>query len=289
MMFFKITHATRYSYSVPVFLEPLTVRLRPRCDAAQHVHSYNLKVTPTPRGVSRCVGLDGNGTETVWFEGLHDHVLIETISLVETLREDPFDFLVTDPAALALPLHYGPHLQAPLAHYLERPQASAAVTEFAQGIAKEVKGETIPFLMLLTSRIQQSFKYSVREHGDPYAPEQTLAHRRGACRDLAVLFIDICRERGIAARFVSGYCYGDAASEKHLHAWAEVYLPGAGWRGFDPSQGLATGDSHIALAAGRSADDVAPTFGHYRGEAASSLTAQIDIHAVRDASGINDT
>src|SRR5690606_27947417 len=88
------------------------------------------------------------------------------------------------------------------------------------------------------------------------------AEGKGACRDLAMLFIDACRSQGLAARFVSGYAWQDAAQAEHdLHAWAEVYLPGGGWRGFDPSTGLATADHHIAVAACAVPDGAAPTTG----------------------------
>jgi transglutaminase-like putative cysteine protease len=284
-MLFEIIHRTRYNYSVPVFLEPLTLRLRPRCDATQTLRSYRVDVTPTPGGISHCVGLDGNNTETVWFSGLHENLVIEVHTVVETHRIDPFDFLITDPAALDLPLKYGPHLEPVLAHYRVRERSDPMVAAFAQEIMQATKHETIPFLSLLAEQIRKRCKYMLREHGAPWTPEETLKQGRGACRDLAVLFIDVCRSAGIAARFVSGYCIGDEASTKHMHAWAEVYLPGAGWRGYDPSRGLATTDDHIAVAAGHSAQDATPTFGHYRGEAASSLVAEISIRVLENQTG----
>jgi transglutaminase-like putative cysteine protease len=92
-----------------------------------------------------------------------------------------------------------------------------------------------------------------------------------------MLFIDICRSAGIAARFVSGYCMGDEAAASHMHAWAEIYLPGAGWRGFDPSRGSAISNDYIAVAAGQHPQDAAPTCGNFRGEAASVMEAEISI------------
>ena len=105
----------------------------------------------------------------------------------------------------------------------------------------------------------------VRPHGAALSPEATWGERTGACRDLAPLFNEVCRLVGLPARFVSGYGYSDFLDERHLHAWSEVYLPGAGWRGFDPTIGLAVADRHIAVAAARDPEDTAPTSGTYRG------------------------
>jgi transglutaminase-like putative cysteine protease len=276
-MLYKIIHHTRYHYSQPVFLEPFTVRLRPRCDASQTLRSYRIDVTPSPSGITHCLGLYGNNTETIWFSGLHDNLLIEVHTLVETHRGNPFDFFVTDPAALILPFEYEPQLARVLGHYRVRDGNHPHLAAFALEIMQEAGHETIPFLTLLAEEIYQRLEYMLREHGDPWTPEETLTKGKGSCRDFAMLFIDICRSVGIAARFVSGYCISDAAEGGDMHAWAEVYLPGAGWRGFDPSRGLSVNDDYIAVAAGQLSQDAAPTFGSFRGEAESSLDAEISI------------
>ncbi len=125
------------------------------------------------------------------------------------------------------------------------------------------------------------FQKLVREEGLPKRPSETLASQEGACRDLTVLYLDLCRWQGLAARFVSGYWRGGKASERrYLHAWAEVYLPGAGWRGFDPSSGLAVGDDHIAVAASPDPDGAAPVFGTYGGgdiQAALEWHLRVDV------------
>ncbi len=105
--------------------------------------------------------------------------------------------------------------------------------------------------------------------------------RQGSCRDFAMLFIDVCRSAGIAARFVSGYCFGDVAADSHMHAWAEVYLPGAGWRGFDPSRGSLTSDEYISVAAAQRSQDAAPTLGSFRGVATSTMDAGIMIRPLQ--------
>ncbi len=274
-MLFEITHHTRYHYSQPVFLEPFIVRLRPRCDATQTLRSYRIDVTPGPAGITHCIELYGNNTETIWFGGLHENLLIKVHTLVETHHGNPFDFIVTDPAALTLPLEYEAQLARVLGHYRVREGDHPHVAAFAQEMMQAANRETIPFLSLLADGIYQRLEYMLREHGDPWTPEETMRQGKGSCRDFAMLFIDICRSAGIAARFVSGYCIGDAAAGGDMHAWAEVYLPGAGWRGFDPSRGLSVNDDYVAVAAGQLSQDAAPTLGSFRGEAVSSMDAEI--------------
>ncbi len=281
-MLFEIAHRTRYRYSHPVFLEPFTVRLRPRSDASQTLRSYNIKVSPSPSGITHCNGLYGNSTETIWFDGLHENLLIEVHTLVETHHGNPFDFFVTDPTALTLPLEYEPQLARVLGHYRVRDIGHPELAAFSLEMLRAAKHETIPFLTLLAEEIYQRLEYMLREHGDPWTPLETLAKGKGSCRDFAMLFIDICRSVGIASRFVSGYCIGDAAEGGDMHAWAEVYLPGAGWRGFDPSRGLSVNDDYVAVAAGQLPQDAAPTFGSYRGEAVSSMDAEITMRIMEN-------
>ncbi|MEO6976591.1 MAG: transglutaminase family protein [Gallionella sp.] len=276
-MLLKIIHRTSYHYSQPVFLEPFTVRLRPRSDASQTLRSYSITVTPNPSGISHCIELYGNNSETIWFSGLHENLLIEVHTLVETHHGNPFDFFVTDQAALTLPLEYQPQFARVLDHYLVREAGDSGLAAFAQEMLREAKHETIPFLNLLAEQIYQRLEYMLREQGDPWTACETLKLGKGSCRDFAILFIDICRSVGIAARFVSGYCVGDDSAGGDMHAWAEVYLPGAGWRGFDPSRGLSVNDDYIAVAAGQLSRDAAPTFGSFRGEAVSSMDANISV------------
>jgi len=282
-MLFEITHRTQYHYSNPVFLEPFTVRLRPRCDASQTLRSYNIEVTPIPSGIAHCNGLYGNSTETIWFDGLHENLLIEVRTLIETHHGNPFDFFVTDSSALILPLEYEPQLTRVLGHYRVRYGDHPHLAAFALEMMQAANHETIPFLTLLAEQIYQRLDYLLREHGDPWTPEETIIKGKGSCRDFAMLYIDICRSVGIAARFVSGYCISDVVAGGDMHAWAEVYLPGVGWRGFDPSRGLSVNDDYIAVAAGQLSQDAAPTFGSFRGEAVSSMDAEISMRLVEKA------
>jgi transglutaminase-like putative cysteine protease len=280
-VFFRTRHLTRLDYSRAVFLEPLTVRLRPRSDCTQRLLDFDMHVEPAPTGRSECLGAEGNTETLLWFEGHHASLTITATSTVETLRANPFDHIVTEPHALRLPMDYPGGLGVALEAHRRPSAPSSEVNEFAQSTLRDCDGQTQSFLSTLTSRIWETFEKTVREEGAPQPPSQTLARRSGACRDLTVLFMDTCRALGLAARFVSGYHEGDPDEpENHLHAWAEVYLLGGGWRGFDPTLGLAVADRHVALAAGIDSEGAAPTTGTFRATGATSkLVSDLTLHS----------
>jgi len=150
---------------------------------------------------------------------------------IETLRRNAFDFILT-PEAAVLPIDHE-HDAICARAYLERIQPDDAVTAFAAELSLAVNRDMVGFLDLLNRQLFADFDPTLRDTGGPQSPAYTLRTRHGACRDLAVLFVDCCRAEGVAARFASGYQKGDLRSEqRHLHAWPEVYLPGGGWRGF---------------------------------------------------------
>ena len=269
-MLFAVTHNTKFSYSQPVFLEPHTVRLRPREDGSQKLLYFDMRVDPSPAGHTSCVDLEGNVTSRMWFESLVESLTIMAIFTVETLRTNPFDYIL-DPAALVLPMVYAEDVADVLAPYRSRAAPGDEVARFAEEIAREVDRNTVPFLSLLAERIHGMYEPIVREFGDAWPPPLTLASRQAACRDVAVLFMDACRALGLAARFISGYHEGDASrTERELHAWAEVYLPGVGWRGYDATRGIAVADRHVVVSAGQSSQGAAPTSGTFRGTGATS-------------------
>lgn len=282
-MFFHIKHVTRFAYSGPVFCEPLTVRLRPRCDAAQRLLRWRVRVDPQPAGMSEIVEADGHTSLRLWFTALTCDLAITTTSLVETLRTNPFDYLLEAKSA-ALPVAYAEDLQATLAAYCAPLDASPAVVALAEGLRQDAAGATMDFLRLATMRLHETIRREERLVGPPLDAAQTLARGSGSCRDLAALFVEVCRNVGLAARFVSGYeASGDDRGEHHLHAWTEVYVPGGGWRGYDPSVGLAVTDRHVAVAAARVPSAAAATTGAFRSSVAKSrLETQIVLRADSD-------
>ncbi|TAE31542.1 MAG: transglutaminase family protein [Candidatus Kapaibacterium sp.] len=269
-MFFRISHRTRYTYTDRVFLEAQTLRLVPRTDAAQRCHSFSLELAPHFAGMAHIHDLDGNPAVQVWFDRLCDYFEVTTHAVVETFCTNPFNFLLT--VSEELPFEYPAEMQTFLQPFLAQKSLHSDVAAFSKRIAEESNEEIMPFLSNLTIWIFNNVEQIVRNEGNAYESHITLRSCLGSCRDTAVLFMDACRARGLAARFVSGYVLytGTAETERHLHAWAEVYLPGAGWRAYDPSRGLAVAEAHIALASGYTPSLASPVSGVYRSNNARS-------------------
>lgn len=268
-MLFTIRHRTQYSYSQPVRLSPQCLRFHPRDDGAQRVIEHRLEISPLPQGRNDHIDLEGNRVTQVWFESDTERLEVNLTMQVETLRCNPFDF-VLDREAVSLPIDHAHDVICARA-YLERTEADDAVTAFAAELSLAVDRDTLRFVDRLNHELFTDFNHIHRETGIPQSPAMTLQSRQGACRDLAVLFVDCCRTEGVAARFASGYQRGNLQSERrHLHAWPEVYLPGAGWRGFDPTHGQAIADTHVTIAAAAHPKDTMPVSGVFTGLGASS-------------------
>ena len=281
----SVTHSTIYRYDSPVWPEPHTFRLKPRQDAAQRLIQHQLQILPAPAGSVECLDQDGNLVLEAWFDSPLAQMSVASSFTVETLRENPFDFLLTGPGAAPLPMVYPELLGRALTPYLATRGLSPAARKLAERTLQQSGGQPMAFLAALNGTLFDSFAHVVREDGAPHEPETTIATREGTCRDLAVLFCAAARAAGIAARFVSGYEREAALQERaYMHAWAEVYLPGGGWRGFDPSQGLAVAASHVTVAAAAEPSMAAPVSGTFRGEARSRMQFAIAMQA--DASPI---
>ncbi|WP_413166608.1 transglutaminase family protein [Capilliphycus salinus ALCB114379] len=270
-MDYQITHTTTYTYTEPVNLTPHIVRLRPRCDAFQTLQSFAIDIFPEPAGESHLVDLGGNDIIKLWFKHPTEQLNIKVSSHVQTHCTNPFNYLL-ESWALELPItHYPQSMFAHLQPYLQSNFVDPIIAQLAQEIWNSSSASVTGFLHTLNQRIYQTCQHIIRETGAPLPPGITWTQQFGSCRDLAVVFIAACQAVGIAARFVSGYCEGDLSyQEQHLHAWAEVYLPGAGWRGYDPTQGLAVSDRHIALVASAIPRDAAPITGSFQGVGAKS-------------------
>lgn len=277
-MIFNIRHKTTYIYSKKVFLEPHIFRLHPKNNCNQRVHNFNISINPEEDGKSVFLDTAENDSITAWFSGLHDQLEIVTESVVETLRKDPFDYILSSDEYSTLPFEYPEPDIKLLKIYIDRNQSNK-VMEIKKELLDLTGNNTQSFLIHLSNHIYSNFTQIVREKGDPWDSDTTIRNASGSCRDLTALFVDVCRAVGLAARFVSGYAYGsDKNIEDQLHAWAEVYIPGGGWRGFDPSLGLATSDQHISLVSGPSHEMTSPVEGVFRGtDATSVLTFEINI------------
>lgn len=283
-MNFRIEHRITYRYARPVIIEPMTIRLRPRTDGVQRLIRSECTLTPVPLKTTAILDVFGNAAIQLSFSGVHLELVVEVDSEVECVQVNPFDYLTLDSRALHLPAHYDDRVTRALASYLDRRDPNGAIDQWASKVAAKVHHHTQPFLLHLTEQINRDFTSETRYDGSPNSPGETLKSQRGACRDLAVLFMDACRSQGIATRFVSGYVYEpDRTHGSELHAWAEVYIPGGGWRGYDPTLGIAVSDSHIPVATGPEAEWAAPTEGCYIGTGSDS-TIQYEVTVKKVAS-----
>jgi transglutaminase-like putative cysteine protease len=258
---YRISHKTTYQYHTPVALGTHLVRLRPRSNGWQTCDSWGLTVSPAGLGQGEVVDLEGNGAVSVWFDITKKVARLEflAVSQVTLHQSNPFQFLL-EPWAGTLPWNYPMRLYQQLSPYLRPGEAIDPVAQqLGQELSVAAQGEVLAFLQKLNLQIQADCLYQVRETGEAWPAGVTWRQRLGSCRDYAVLFMEVCRSQGIAARFVSGYYVGleplVGPTPVDLHAWVEVYLPGAGWRGYDPTHGLVVGLSHIALAASSQAQD----------------------------------
>ncbi len=257
---------------------PHTIRLRPRVSGDQLLHQFQWQVIPIPQGHHFTLDPEGNTVLQLWWgRQATSHLQIQITSGVETLCDNPFNF-VLEPWATHFPINYPALTLHSLQPYLTPPLPPAGYDPVAYQLAQELvqacDGHVIDFLSKLNQTLYKNSTYQIRETGSPWAPCLTWQKQSGACRDLTVLFMECCRCLGLAARFVSGYQEGDPDThERHLHAWAEVFLPGAGWRGYDPTHGLAVADRHIPLVASAHPLNASPVTGSIRGQGADRTMA----------------
>jgi transglutaminase-like putative cysteine protease len=282
-MRFTGTHRTTYTYSAPVFLHPHKIRLRPRSDAGQYLREYSLNITPKPDGMTEALDAWGNNVSWVWFSGQHETLEITIRFVVDRVRLNPFDFIVPTIEGATLPPAYPSDERAALQPYFSS-EPGPRVRRLAEEVAEQAGGQVVDFATALAERLHENGKMIVRPEGAPMRGQETLAACEGSCRDIAVVYIEACRHVGIASRFVSGYVERHVEGEpRELHAWAGVYVPGAGWRGFDPTQGLAVSTGHITLATAASPSGAAPVTGSFIGD--NGVEATLDSHIELEIEG----
>jgi uncharacterized protein (DUF2126 family)/transglutaminase-like putative cysteine protease len=267
-----LTHRTSYQYDRLVLPGPQTIRLRPAPHARTPILAYELKVEPQPHFLNWQQDPQGNHLARVVFPERVTHFDVTVDLIADMVTINPFDFFL-EPDAETWPFTYDRALDNELAPFLKAAKAEPALAALLADIPREPK-HTVTMLTELNQRIQQQIEYVVRMEPGVQTPDETLTIGRGSCRDSAWLMVQLLRHLGFAARFVSGYLVqlapdirsldgpaGPLNDFTDLHAWAEVYLPGAGWIGLDATSGLLCGEGHIPLAASPDPTSAAPISG----------------------------
>lgn len=264
-----LCHRTSYRFAAPATLGPHLIRLRPAPHTRTHIMGYSLEVAPDNHQLHWQQDPFGNWQARVFFLGPAEHFDVTVDLLAELAVVDPFDFYV-EPEASTWPFAYAPDLALDLGPYLETDPAGPALSALLASIDR-TPTYTVGFLVALNQRLADDIAYEQRLEPGIQTIEETLERRIGSCRDTGWLMVQLCRQLAIAARFVSGYLVqlkgdaeaGDGPDEDFLdlHAWAEIYLPGAGWIGLDPTSGMLAGEGHIPLAASPRPDHAAPITG----------------------------
>jgi len=267
-----LTHRTHYHYDRPVNLGPQIVRLRPAPHCRTPILSYSLKVTPKQHFLNWQQDPQSNYLARFVFPEKTSEFVVEVDLVAEMAIINPFDFFL-EKSAEKFPFQYDPALAHELKPYLEKEEAGPELQKLLDGIDLTPR-TTIDFLTDINRQLQERIGYVIRLEPGIQTCEHTLTSERGSCRDSAWLLVQILRHLGLAARFASGYLIQLVADEKpldgpsgperdftDLHAWTEVYLPGAGWIGLDPTSGLLAGEGHIPLACTPDASSAAPISG----------------------------
>ena len=271
---YKIIHRTYYNYSANVLLGEHRLLLRPREDHELRIESFSLKSTPKAN-ILWHRDVQGNSVAIANFSEPTQQLSVESELIIQQYNESPLDFIVAE-YAISYPFQYKAEDSFLLLPYMQLvdKETLELLKTFTSNIYKiNEQLETYTLLQRLSKYIYQSLTYNIREEPGVQSVKQTLHLGSGSCRDFALLFMETAKCLGFASRFVSGYLYAPLMSSQigFTHAWAEVYLPGGGWKGFDPTIGNIAGADHIPVAVARLADSVAPISGSFSGIADSTL------------------
>jgi uncharacterized protein (DUF2126 family)/transglutaminase-like putative cysteine protease len=268
----KLSHNTFYSYDRPITLGPQLIRLRPAPHSRTPILSYSLRVEPEPHFLNWLQDPYGNYLARVLFPQKVELFKVYVDLVADLQIFNPFDFFL-EPECDQWPFDFTPAMAKDLSPYLNPAPKTPALEDFIHSLPT-ITGQTIDVLVAINQYISQEITYNIRLEPNTQSPEDTLRLGRGSCRDSTLLLVETLRNLGFPARFVSGYLLQLVPDRKpiegptgpdndftDLHAWAEVYIPGAGWVGLDPTSGLLAGEGHIPLAGTPQPGSAAPIEG----------------------------
>ena len=265
----KYIHNLEYSYEESVQLGEHRLCIKPRSHGFQRLINFNLNISPNPKILYPLLAASGEEINRITFEGYTDSLSIKAISEVETFKH-PCILDGVKERDLTLPFCrsiINRDLQGALEGWMPNGQHDPSAVELAQESLAGSSNNALSFTFQLIEIIQDRVKYTKRHTGPAWPASRTLRERVGSCRDLAMLMVESCRSVGIPSRFVSGYHFEDPLpKEFELHAWAELYIPGAGWRGFDPSGKGLIDERYLALVSSSKSNLTAVITGNFRGK-----------------------
>ena len=277
----RITHTTEYHYNQPVTFGPHRALMRPREGHDLHIAGGRFDIEPKA-SVRWLRDLDGNSVAIITFEEPAEKLRIFSEVDVDLFDERLIDCHI-DPNARLFPFHYSANEQLGLIPYRlpSFPHEGPALRDWLREIYQPGQIiETRELLDKLNARIFEAFQYTRREDPGVQLPSKTIALGGGSCRDYAVLMMEAARYWGFAAQFVTGYVQMDEGQHGATHAWTEIYIPGAGWQGYDPTNNKPAGDEHISVGVAPSHEEASPLSGSWAGPADAFEKMEVSVQVV---------
>lgn len=278
----QITHKTEYYYHTPVIFGPHRALVRPREGHDVHIESSVLEIEPSGQ-VRWHRDIYGNSIALITFAGPGTRLRVFSNLVVAHYLENPFDFII-DPNALLYPFQYPAYEQTELIPFRlsSYPRDGDDLRLWLSALYSPGQLiNTLDLLKGLNTHVHKSFRYLGREEPGVQSPSETIALGTGSCRDYAVLMMEAARHWGFGARFVTGYIQMNDDQHGATHAWTEIYIPGAGWLGFDPTNNVFTGAQHVSIAVARDADRASPLSGAWQGPGDAFDRMEVSVKVVQ--------
>jgi len=280
----RIQHRTTYNYSQPVWFGQHKIMVRPREGHDLHIESSVLEISPA-HTIRWMRDVNGNSLAKIDFTQQASQLSFYSELVLRQYDVNPLDFILEE-GAVTYPFVYDADSLPELTPFMPLlyPRDAAVLRGWLGQFWKPGdRIQTITLLQNVNMHINRTFRYQRRDDPGVQTPAETLRKNSGSCRDFATLLLETCRCWGLAARFISGYmqCEATEAGGASTHAWTEIYLPGAGWKGFDPTSGIMTGAQHVTVAVSRNPENAAPIAGSFQGPSNAFQGIQVDVTVVQ--------